>query len=152
MPDPKGFYLYVNVGASEARRRLKGVGHGVRKIQSAGRGQAVIIHTATGRHRAELERLFADVGYSSAESDLGEPIDNLRNLGATSSRWLRDAGIRTVADLQRIGPVRAFQMVKQQYPSATLNLLWALAAGLADLDWRELPQAHKDRLLNELKE
>ncbi len=42
MPNPKGSHLFVNVGPSEARRRLKGFGHGVRKIQSAGRNQAVI--------------------------------------------------------------------------------------------------------------
>jgi hypothetical protein len=47
MPDYK---LFVNLGASQARRRLKGFGHGVRKVESAGRNQAVIIHTATGRH------------------------------------------------------------------------------------------------------
>ena len=29
-----------------------GFGHGVRKVQSAGRNQAVIIHTATGRQRS----------------------------------------------------------------------------------------------------
>jgi DNA transformation protein and related proteins len=52
----------VNVGASQARRRLKGFGHGVRKVQSAGREKAVIIHTATGLHLDELEAQFADVG------------------------------------------------------------------------------------------
>jgi hypothetical protein len=61
MPDPRGDKLIVNLGASQARRRLKGFGHGVRKVQSAGKNQAVIIHTATGRHLQELERKFADV-------------------------------------------------------------------------------------------
>lgn len=72
MSDPKGFHLYVNLGASQTRRRLKGFGHGVRKVQTAGRNQAVIIHTATGRHREELEARFADVGCSAAESDLSD--------------------------------------------------------------------------------
>lgn len=62
MAEIKGDKLFVNVGASQARRRLKGFGHGVRKVQSAGRNKAVIIHTATLRHLAELEALFADVG------------------------------------------------------------------------------------------
>ncbi len=61
MADPKGFRLYVNLGASQTRRRLKGFGHGVRKVQSAGRHQSMIIHTATGKHLEELEALFADV-------------------------------------------------------------------------------------------
>ena len=68
MSVPKGDKLFVHVGASEARRRLKGFGHGVRKVQSAGRNQAVIIHTATGQHLAELESKFADVGFSSSRT------------------------------------------------------------------------------------
>ena len=93
MPFPKGFHLFVNLSPSQARRRLKGFGHGVRKVQSAGRHRAVIIHTATGRHLAELQAQFADVGFSLSESDLSEPIDNLRNLGSTSAARLeaRDA-------------------------------------------------------------
>src|SRR3954463_9776532 len=104
MPDPKGSLLFVNLGASQARRRLKGFGHGVRKVQSAGRNQAVIIHTATGRHLKELEAKFADVGVSNFESVRSEPIDNLRNLGLTSAAWLREAGIDTVAAVERLGP------------------------------------------------
>jgi hypothetical protein len=137
MPAPKGSHLFVNVSPSEARRRLKGFGHGVRKVQSAGRNQAVIIHTATGRHLSELEAKFADVGFSSAESDLSEPIENLRNLGLTSSAWLREVGITTISELERLGPALAFRLVKEKQPKAGLNLLWALAAGLGNRDWRE---------------
>lgn len=68
--DPKGFRLYVNLGPSQAKRRLIGFGHGVRKVQPAGRNKSVIIHTATGRHLDELHAKFADVGFSSTESEL----------------------------------------------------------------------------------
>lgn len=70
MPDPQGDKLFVKISAGQARRRLKGFGHGVRKVQSAGRNQAVIIHTATGRHLEELVAKFADVGFSSNENDI----------------------------------------------------------------------------------
>lgn len=69
MPEPKGDKLLVNLGASQARRRLKGFGHGVRKVQSAGKNQAIIIHTATGRHLQELQSIFADVGCRDQEVD-----------------------------------------------------------------------------------
>ena len=69
MADPKGTRLLVHLSASQTRRRLKGFGHGVRKIQSAGRDQAVVIHTATGRHLEELKSLFADVGCQGSESE-----------------------------------------------------------------------------------
>jgi DNA transformation protein and related proteins len=62
MAEPKGDKLIVNLGASQVRRRLKGFGHGVRKVQTAGINRAVIIHTARGRNLDELEAKFADVG------------------------------------------------------------------------------------------
>ena len=151
MPDPKGDKLFVNVGASQARRRLKGVGYGVRKVSSAGRNQAVIIHTATGQHLRELQAIFADVGFSTSESQLSAPIDNLPNLGKTSAAWLREAGISTIDELDRLGPVAAYRLVKQRQPSASLNLLWGLAAGLLGKDWRELGEDEKKLLLSELQ-
>src|SRR6476620_2396696 len=128
MPTPQGLHLFVNLGASQARRRLKGFGHGVRKVQSAGRNRATIIHTATGKHLRELESLFTDVGFSSNETDLSEPIDNLPNLGPSSASWLREAGIKTITDLDQFGPIAAYKLTKQKHPEATLNLLWALEA------------------------
>lgn len=155
MPDPKGDRLYVNLGASQTRRRLKGFGHGVRQVQAAGRNQALIIHTATGRHLAELEAQFADVGYSQLAGDLSEPIENLANLGPASAAWLREVGIGTIGQLQICGPVAAFYLVSRRQSKASLNLLWALAAGLKGLDWRQLGEAEKERLralLSELEQ
>jgi len=152
MPDPKGSHLFVNLGPSQAKRRLKGFGHGVRKVQSAGRNQAVIIHTASGRHLEELQAKFADVGFSSTESALLEPIENLRNLGPASAAWLREVGITTIPELSRVGPVLAYRLVKENQPKASLNLLWSLTAGLLDVDWRELSDQEKDKLRNEIGE
>lgn len=67
MKEIKGERLYVNLGASQVRRRLKGVGFGVRKVESAGTNRALIIHTATGDHRRDLEALFEDVMDSDSE-------------------------------------------------------------------------------------
>jgi hypothetical protein len=73
MTEIKGERLYVRLSASQARRRLKGLGFGVRKVESAGRNRAVIIHTATGDHRRELLAILADVledqGHDDAEID-----------------------------------------------------------------------------------
>ena len=69
MTDIKGQHLYVNLSASQVRRRLKGFGHGVRKVQSAGKNRAIVIHTATGQHLRELEAVFGDVSDSSSEED-----------------------------------------------------------------------------------
>jgi DNA transformation protein len=80
------------------------------------------------------------------------PIESLLNLGPKSGQWLRDAGITTIADLERLGPVVAYRLVKQRQPKASLNLLWALAAGLKGKDWRELSEATKRRLRREAEE
>lgn len=56
----KGERLYVRLGAAQVRKRLKGLGYGVKKVESAGRGRAAIVHTATGQHRRELLALFGD--------------------------------------------------------------------------------------------
>lgn len=151
MAERKGDRLFVNVGASQARRRLKRFGHGVREIQSVGKNQAVVIHTATGRHLEELIAKFGDVGCSGQANALNEPVENLRNLGPTSAAWLREVGITTIAELRRLGPVLTYTIVKQKQPQASLNLLWALAAGLSDRDWRELQDEEKQRLLAEVK-
>lgn len=87
MPDPKGHRLYVNLSPSQVRKRLKGFGHGVRKVHSAGKNRAVIIHTATGQHLVELAAVFADVGCSpfehgpppSGQAAEREPTETLPN-------------------------------------------------------------------------
>jgi hypothetical protein len=73
MPDIKGYRLYVNLGASQTRKRLKGVGYGVRKVETAGKGQAVIIHTATGEHRRRLYAIFAGLIASPTEDEFLRP-------------------------------------------------------------------------------
>lgn len=83
---------------------------------------------------------------------MGSDIEALPNLGPASCRWLREAGIRTILDLEQLGAVTAYRLVKQVQPNASLNLLWALAAGLQKKDWRALTPEEKDALLDELQE
>ena len=60
-------------------------------------------------------------------------VAQLRNLGPASARMLAEAGVTTLAELQQLGAVRAYRRVSQlQHAKASLNLLWALAAGLED--------------------
>ncbi len=59
MPPINGQRLLVNLGASQVRKRLKGHGWGVRQIQSVGKQQSVVIHTATGTHLHRLVELLA---------------------------------------------------------------------------------------------
>jgi hypothetical protein len=67
MNKPTTYALNVNLSASQVRKRLKGYGFGVRKVEATDRNQAVIVHTATGQHLEDLESLFADVLAGSGE-------------------------------------------------------------------------------------
>jgi hypothetical protein len=69
----KGEHLLVNLGAAQLRRRLQGHGFGIRKIESAGRGQAIVIHTATGEHLRQLRSLLADVLPPEPSADSENP-------------------------------------------------------------------------------
>ena len=51
-------HLYVALSASQVRRRLQGYGFGVKRVESAGKGRALIVHTATGGHLAAPKALF----------------------------------------------------------------------------------------------
>jgi DNA transformation protein and related proteins len=64
-----GDRFYVALGASKVRRRLKGHGFGVRKVQTAGTNRASVMHTATGEHRRQLEALFEDVIEPTVDPD-----------------------------------------------------------------------------------
>jgi DNA transformation protein len=81
------------------------------------------------------------------------PVAAHRNLGPKSAMMLAEAGIRTVDELQELGAVRAYLRVKQLRPKfASLNLLWALAAGLDDRDWRDLSKDEKDVFLKDVRD
>jgi hypothetical protein len=56
----------------------------------------------------------------------------------------------TIADLQNCGPAAAYQLVKQKQPQASLQLLWAMAAGLSGKDWRVLSDDEKESLRSDL--
>lgn len=76
------------------------------------------------------------------------PVSRLRNLGPKSARLLAEAGITTIAELRMLGAVKAYKRVEDK---ASLNLLWAIAAGLADRDWRTLTAKEKGSLLAQIR-
>ncbi len=76
------------------------------------------------------------------------PVAHLRNLGPKSARLLAQSGVRTIAELRLLGPAKAYRRVKDK---ASLNLLWAIAAGLEDRDWRDLSAEEKKSLLAQVR-
>lgn len=84
-------------------------------------------------------------------TDDAAPIEALRNLGPKSGAMLRHAGIATIGALHEAGAVGAYLRVRAVWAGTSLNLLWALSAGLRDRDWRELTAVEKRALLDALE-
>ncbi len=78
-------------------------------------------------------------------------LSRLKNLGPKSEQWLNAIGVHTLDDLEELGAVEAYRQLKARGFPVTLNMVWAIAATMQGIHWRDLPQADKDRLKDELK-
>jgi DNA transformation protein len=74
-------------------------------------------------------------------------IESLPNLGPKSAQMLRSAGIHSLAQLKRHGAVKAYVKVRAIDKTASLNLLWALEAGLTGRAWQDVARTDRLRLL-----
>jgi len=73
--------------------------------------------------------------------------NKIRNVGPKSAAWLRQVGVRTQEDLERLGPVDAFMKVKRAGFRPSLNLLYALAGAIENCHWADLPDERKAALV-----
>ena len=86
-------------------------------------------------------------GATSRKRLSGSAQPALLGLGPVSLRVLRAAGIATRADLERLGPVKAYIAAKRVEPRVTLNLLWGIAGAVTDTHWTKLPADYRSTLL-----
>lgn len=71
----------------------------------------------------------------------------MRNLGPTSRIWLAEIGIHDLEDVRALGAVETYARLRFRFGrKITRNMLHALAAALADIDWRQLTPEHKAEL------
>jgi DNA transformation protein len=79
-------------------------------------------------------------------------LRSLRNIGPTIADRLETVGLKTVGDLRRIGPAKAFNRVKSAYPDVTIPVcyyLYSLQGALEDKHWDALAESTKNRLCHE---
>lgn len=75
------------------------------------------------------------------------PIEGLRNLGPKSRAWLAEIGIETEEELRALGAVEAYARLRFRFGrTVTRNMLHALAAALAGIDWQQLAPERKTEL------
>ncbi|MDO9320847.1 MAG: TfoX/Sxy family protein [Pseudomonas sp.] len=77
---------------------------------------------------------------------MNDELLELKNLGKTSAQWLHASGIHNASDLRRLGAVDAYRAVKARGFRASKVLLYAIEGALMDVNWNELPPAHKAEL------
>jgi DNA-3-methyladenine glycosylase I len=73
-------------------------------------------------------------------------LDQLLNLGPTSTRWLNAIGVHSRRDLEELGAVDAYAMLKAYGYKASLNLVYAIEGALTGRDWKRLPVKRKAQL------
>lgn len=79
-------------------------------------------------------------------------LRGLKNIGPTIADRLESVGLKTAGDLKKIGPAKAFNMVKSAYSDITIPVcyyLYSLQGALVGKHWNDLPSATKNRLLDE---
>jgi DNA transformation protein len=76
-----------------------------------------------------------------------QAIAELPGLGPRSAAMLAGVGITSVAQLRRLGSVRAYARVKASEARPSLNLLWALEGALTGLPWQVVAREHRLSLL-----
>lgn len=79
-------------------------------------------------------------------------LRGLKNIGSTIADRLETVGLKTVGDLRRIGPAKAFNLVKGAYSDATIPVcyyLYSLQGALENKHWNTLAGSTKSRLLRE---
>ena len=73
----------------------------------------------------------------------------LKNLGNTSVNWLLAIGIHDRAALERVGPVAAYNRIRERGIKVSKVLLYALHGALIDVHWTEIEESVKQFLLIE---
>lgn len=75
------------------------------------------------------------------------PLSALPNLGPRSAALLAPVGLRTLADLRRVGSVAAYVQARRSGQPVSLNLLWAMEGALTGERWQTVARRERTRLL-----
>jgi DNA transformation protein len=91
-----------------------------------------------------------DTALRTSPARRADTVAGQLNLGPKSAQWLADVGIRSPADLKRLGAAAVYARVKHARPrSASLNLLHALHGAVTGQRWDRLDEATKAKLLRD---
>lgn len=70
-----------------------------------------------------------------------------RNLGPKSSEWPETIGITSLEELRLRDPFEVYSLLKSEFPSVSLNMLYALIGAVEERDWCEIKRERKQEIL-----
>jgi DNA transformation protein and related proteins len=73
--------------------------------------------------------------------------EKIRNIGPKSMAWLRQTGIRTLAELEAVGSLAAYVRIKRAGFKPSLNMLYALEGAILGCHWQEIPAERRSELI-----
>lgn len=77
----------------------------------------------------------------------------MRNIGPKSRAWLAEVDIHSMEELKALGAAEVYARLRFRFGKAiSRNMLHALAAAIAGIDWRALPPEHKAALDRQAEE
>lgn len=86
-------------------------------------------------------------------TDKSIPVEQLKNVGPTIARRLREIGIRTKYELRTVGAVTAYRRICAKYPDRTIPVcyyLYSLEGALRDQHWDALSPRVRKQLLDQV--
>jgi DNA transformation protein len=89
------------------------------------------------------------VAFLEESSMTAHQLSHLRNIGSTVALRLCEAGIKSEAELRRIGAAKAYQLMAAQSPGRRLPVcyyLYSLEGALQDRHWDDFSDEEKAEL------
>ncbi len=83
---------------------------------------------------------------------MNSQISELANLGPKSQSWLNEIGIFSKADIERVGSIAIYRILRERGLPASLNLVYAIEAMLIGEQWTRLSASHKAELRATIRE
>ena len=75
----------------------------------------------------------------------------IKNIGPKSRMWLHEIGINSLEDLQTMGVVESYRLLKTTFPAEiTLNMLWGLQAAVLNINPKMITPEMKAELKTQL--
>lgn len=78
-------------------------------------------------------------------------LSHLKNIGEVSEKMLNSIDVFTKEDIDDLGPVTIYFILKSRGFDVSMNMVYALQGAIMDLHWNELPKDVKNDLIQQVE-